>query len=49
MGNKLKDDDLTKNKINLDSNNSGEKTEFFDETIQITKNKNKNKSINFPI
>ena len=42
MGNKLKDDDLTKNKINLDSNNSGEKTEFFDETIQITKNKNKN-------
>ena len=39
---KLKDDDLTKNKINLDSNNSGEKTEFFDETIQITKNKNKN-------
>ena len=44
MGNKIKNDDFGKNILNSDLNNLYEKTEFFDETIKLSKNKNTSNS-----
>ena len=40
MGNKQKNDELGKNILNSDLNKLYEKTEFFDDTINLSKNKN---------